>query len=226
MGAIINAVGASRDFTTGSGIVNALHGVTVEIERGTLTLLQGPSGSGKTTLINLLGGLDEPTSGAIFFDGTPLHTLPEPKRDEMRRLRMGFVFQSVALMALMSAYENVEFGLRIAGYDPGERARRAEQCLAFVGLHKRMHHRPSELSGGEQQRVAIARAIAHKPIVVFADEPTAELDTTMGLQIFSLFKTLVDVEGVTVVMSSHDPAITEFADHVVALEDGVMTDVR
>jgi len=226
MGTIIQAEGASREFHTGSVVVNALLNADVAIQQGKLTLLQGPSGSGKTTLINLLGALDYPTSGAIFFDGTPIHMLSEPKRDEIRRLKMGFVFQSVALISLMSAYENVEFGLRIAGYEARERKGRAEQCLAFVGLHKRMHHRPSELSGGEQQRVAIARAIAHKPMVIFADEPTAELDTTMGLQVLKVFKTLVEEEGVTVVMSSHDPAITELADHVVALEDGKVIDVR
>jgi putative ABC transport system ATP-binding protein len=226
MGTIIQAESASRDFRSGSMVVSALRNADVAIEQGKLTLLQGPSGSGKTTLINLLGALDYPTGGAIFFDGTPIHLLPERKRDEIRRLKMGFIFQSVALISLMSAYENVEFGLRIAGYDARDRKRRAEQCLAFVGLHKRMHHRPSELSGGEQQRVAIARAIAHKPIVIFADEPTAELDTTMGLQVLKVFRTLVHEEGVTVVMSSHDPAITELADHVVALEDGMVVDVR
>jgi putative ABC transport system ATP-binding protein len=226
MGTIIQAEAASRDFKSGSTVVSALRNANVAIEQGKLTLLQGPSGSGKTTLINLLGALDYPTGGAIFFDGTPIHLLPERKRDEIRRLKMGFIFQSVALISLMSAYENVEFGLRIAGYESRDRKRRAEQCLAFVGLHKRMHHRPSELSGGEQQRVAIARAIAHKPVVIFADEPTAELDTTMGLQVLKVFRTLVHEEGVTVVMSSHDPAITELADHVVALEDGMVVDVR
>ena len=226
MGTIIQADRASREFRTGSNVVQALRDASVEVEQGKLTLLQGPSGSGKTTLINLLGALDYPTSGGVFFDGTPIHLLTESKRDQLRRLKMGFVFQSVALISLMSAYENVEFGLRIAGYDPRDRRRRAEQCLSFVGLHKRMHHRPSELSGGEQQRVAIARAIAHKPMVIFADEPTAELDTTMGLQVLKVFKTLVTEEGVTVVMSSHDPAITELADRVVALEDGMVVDVR
>ena len=191
---------------------------------GRLTLLQGPSGSGKTTLINLLGALDTPTSGSVVFEGTRLETLPDVQRDDLRRLRMGFVFQSIGLIALMSALENVEFALRIAGCDPEGRRRRAEQCLAFVGLAQRMHHRPSELSGGEQQRVAIARAIAHRPAVIFADEPTAELDTAMGLQVLARFKALVAEEGVTVVMSSHDPAIVELADRVVLLEDGRVVD--
>ncbi|HET6485564.1 MAG TPA: ABC transporter ATP-binding protein [Spirochaetia bacterium] len=223
--AILRAQGATREFRTGSTVVRALWDATLEIEQARLVLLQGPSGSGKTTLINLLGALDHPTRGEIYFDGAPLHSLSEPRRDELRRSRMGFVFQSVGLISLMSAYENVELGLRIAGYDARDRSARAERCLAFVGLARRMHHRPSELSGGEQQRVAIARAIAHRPKVIFADEPTAELDTAMGLQVIARFKALVAEEGVTVVLSSHDPAIADFADTVIALEDGRVTRV-
>jgi putative ABC transport system ATP-binding protein len=223
---IVTATGVSREFGTGSGVVHALRDVTLEVEPGRLTLLQGPSGSGKTTLINLLGALDTPTSGSVVFEGTPLETLSDVQRDDLRRRRMGFVFQSIGLIALMSALENVEFALRIAGSDPEGRRQRAEQCLAFVGLARRMHHRPSELSGGEQQRVAIARAIAHRPAVIFADEPTAELDTAMGLQVLARFKALVAEEGATVVMSSHDPAIVELADRVVLLEDGRLVDER
>lgn len=139
---------------------------------------------------------------------------------------MGFVFQSVALISLMSAYENVEFGLRIAGYDSKARKKRAEECLDMVGLAKRMHHRPSEMSGGEQQRVAIARAIAHKPQLVFADEPTAEVDTHMALQIVRIFRSLVESEGLTIVMTTHDPSMIDIADHVITLEDGEIVDER
>ena len=223
MGTIIEADRASRDFPAGGAVVHALREATVRIAQGSLVLLQGPSGSGKTTLINILGALDTPTSGAVFFEGAPLHTLSEPARDEIRRRRMGFVFQSVGLITLMSAFENVEFGLRIAGFDPGRRAQRAEECLGLVGLARRMHHRPSELSGGEQQRVAIARAMAHRPAVIFADEPTAELDTAMGLRVIESFRALVKAEGVTVVMSSHDAAVAELVDRVIALEDGRVT---
>jgi putative ABC transport system ATP-binding protein len=226
MAAILSTNRAGRDFRTGSGVVHALSDVTLSVDPGTLTLLQGPSGSGKTTLINLLSGLDAPSSGSVVFMGTPLESLSEAERDDLRRLRMGFVFQSIGLIALMSAFENVEFGLRVAGYDEAKRRDRAEQCLSLVGLAKRMHHRPSELSGGEQQRVAIARAIAHRPAVIFADEPTAELDTGMGLQVLARFKALVAEEGVTVVMSSHDSAIGELADRIVALEDGRLLDGR
>nr|WP_207754244.1 ABC transporter ATP-binding protein [Caldicoprobacter guelmensis] len=200
--------------------------VSISIEAGTLTILRGRSGSGKTTLINLLGALDKPNSGKIYFNGNEITGLPESKRDLIRQKEMGFVFQSIALISMMSAYENVEFALRVAGYDPKERKKRAEECLAFVGLQKRMHHRPHELSGGEQQRVAIARAIAHRPRVVFADEPTAELDTHTGLQVVKVFKDLVEKEGLTVVMTTHDPSMVDIADRVFTLEDGEIVDER
>lgn len=222
MAVIIEADRVSRDFVAGGSVVHALREASLRVEQGTLVLLQGPSGSGKTTLINILGGLDVPTSGAVSFEGSALHTAGDAARDEIRRLRMGFIFQSVGLITLMSAWENVEFGLRIAGGNPEAREHRVDECLALVGLSKRMHHRPTELSGGEQQRVAIARAMAHRPAVIFADEPTAELDTAMGLQVIQTFRALVKKEGVTVVMSSHDPAIAELADRVVTLEDGMV----
>jgi putative ABC transport system ATP-binding protein len=137
---------------------------------------------------------------------------------------MGFVFQSGGLFSNMSAYENVEFSLRVAGFAPDERRKRAEECLNMVGLSKRMDHRPNELSGGEQQRVAIARAIAHRPRIVFADEPTGALDTSMGLQVVKAFKDMVETEGLTVVMTTHDPSMIEIADAVYTLEDGEIVD--
>ncbi|HHY82474.1 MAG TPA: ABC transporter ATP-binding protein [Clostridiales bacterium] len=222
---IIKTENLCRQFQSGREIVHALRDVNIEIRPGALTILRGRSGSGKTTLINLMGALDKPTSGRIYFDNQDITTLSEPKKDELRRHSMGFIFQSIALMPLMSAYENVEFGLRVAGYDPKERKKRAEECLAMVGLAKRMHHRPQELSGGEQQRVAIARAIAHRPKVIFADEPTAELDTNMGLQVVKVLKDLVHEEGLTVVMSTHDPSMIDIADCVYTLEDGMVVDV-
>ncbi len=220
MEAIIRTENLSRDFVSGRDVVHALKNVNIEIMKGQLTILRGRSGSGKTTLINLLGALDQPTSGKIYFNDTEITKLSEQKRDELRRTNMGFVFQSVALISMMSAYENVEFGLRIAGYPAADRRKRAVECLNLVGLGKRIDHRPHELSGGEQQRVAIARAMAHKPAVIFADEPTAELDTAMGLQVVRLFKKLVTEEGLTVVMTTHDPAMMEIGDRVYTLEDG------
>lgn len=222
MSSIIRTDNVFRQFQSGRDIVNALSDVSIEIKPGALTILRGRSGSGKTTLINLLGALDKPTTGAIFFDDQEISQISELKRDLLRKNHMGFVFQSIALIPLMSAYENVDFGLRIVDFDPKERKKRAEECLTIVGLHKRMHHRPQELSGGEQQRVAIARAIVHHPKVVFADEPTAELDTNMGLQVMKVFKSLVQDEGLTVVMATHDPSMMDIADCVYTLEDGMV----
>nr|MDD6336319.1 ABC transporter ATP-binding protein [bacterium] len=224
MESIIRTEGVSRTFKSGRDTIYALRDVTIEIPRGKLTILRGRSGSGKTTLMNLLGALDLPNAGHIFFGDQEINLLPEPKRDELRRKQIGFIFQSVALIGLMSARENVEFALRVAEAKDIDRTKRAEECLTFVGLHKRMDHRPQELSGGEQQRVAIARAIAHRPTVLFADEPTAELDTHMGLQVLSVFRDLVVNEGVTIVMTTHDPNMVELADCVYTLEDGQIVD--
>ena len=218
---IMTTQGLCRDFQTGSETVHALRDINLSIMPGELTLLRGRSGSGKTTLMNLLSTLDRPTAGQIVFNGRDITTLPDRACDEIRRKEIGYIFQSVALISLMSAYENVEFSLRISGYPAKERQQRAE-CLNFVGLGKRMNHRPSELSGGEQQRVAIARALSHRPSVIFADEPTAELDTRMGLQVMRILCNLVEQEGVTVVMTSHDPQMGEIADQVITLADGEM----
>lgn len=219
---IMTTQGLCRDFQTGSETVHALRDINLSIMPGELTLLRGRSGSGKTTLMNLLSTLDRPTAGQILFNGRDITTLPDRACDEIRRKEIGYIFQSVALISLMSAYENVEFSLRISGYPAKERQQRAEECLNFVGLGKRMNHRPSELSGGEQQRVAIARALSHRPSVIFADEPTAELDTRMGLQVMRILCNLVEQEGVTVVMTSHDPQMGEIADQVITLADGEM----
>ncbi|MGI6538550.1 MAG: ABC transporter ATP-binding protein [Caldicoprobacterales bacterium] len=222
---MIRTENLSRQFQSGREVIHALRDINIQINPGTLTILRGRSGSGKTTLINLLGALDKPTEGKIFFMDQDITKLSEVKKDLLRKNNMGFIFQSIALMPLMTAYENVEFGLRVAGYDKEKRKKRAEACLTMVGLQNRMHHRPQELSGGEQQRVAIARAIAHKPKVVFADEPTAELDTNMGLQVVKVLKDLVEEEGLTVVMSTHDPSMIDIADCVYTLEDGVIVDI-
>jgi len=220
MSLIIRTENIDRDFISGRETVHALKNVNIKIERGMLTILRGRSGSGKTTLINLLGALDYPTKGKVFFDDKDITHMHQTERDELRRKDMGFIFQSVALISLMSAYENVEFALRIAGFGLKERRDRASECLNLVGLAKRMTHRPGELSGGEQQRVAIARAISHKPKIVFADEPTAELDTAMGIQVVGIFRKLIEIEGVTIVMTTHDPSMLDLADRVYTLEDG------
>jgi putative ABC transport system ATP-binding protein len=217
---ILKTVDLLREFKSGSETVVALKGINISVESGKFTILRGRSGSGKTTLINLLGAMDFPTFGEIFFCNQNITKMPDSARDRIRRTSMGFVFQSGGLMSYMSAYENVEFGLRIAGCMQRERKERAEECLSLVGLGKRMHHRPFEMSGGEQQRVAIARAFVHRPKIIFADEPTSALDTLMGLQVVRIFKELVEKEGITVVMTTHDPSMVEIADDVITLEDG------
>ena len=214
--------GLSRSFSSAAGEVHALRNVSLSIPAHGLTILNGKSGSGKTTLINLLGGLDRPTSGKAFFEGQELSALSERARDKIRRTRIGFVFQSVALISFMTALENVEFGLRVAGCPAAGRRERALECLEQVGLSKRANHLPQEMSGGEQQRVAIARAIAHRPGAVIADEPTAQLDSTMGLQVMAVFKKLIESQGTTVILTTHDPDLLEIADRVFTLKDAML----
>lgn len=214
--------GLSRSFSSAAGEIHALRNVSLSIPAHGLTILNGKSGSGKTTLINLLGGLDRPTSGKVFFEGQELSALSERARDKIRRTRIGFVFQSVALISFMTALENVEFGLRVAGCPAAGRRERALECLEQVGLSKRANHLPQEMSGGEQQRVAIARAIAHRPGAVIADEPTAQLDSTMGLQVMAVFKKLIESQGTTVILTTHDPDLLEIADRVFTLKDGML----
>lgn len=215
----ISTRGVKRCFSTSGGDFWALKGVDVDIPRGKLTILKGRSGSGKTTLLNILGALDKPTEGSVTYDGEDIVTLSERRRALLRRRDIGFVFQSVALIPMMNARENVEYALRMARKGEDREARAAE-CLKRVGLGTRMLHMPQELSGGEQQRVAIARALAHRPKVIFADEPTGELDTVTGLQVVKIFKELCSREGVTIVMTTHDTGLMEIGDAVYELEDG------
>jgi len=218
----MQGIDLKRKFKSGGEDFWALGGISLDINRGGLTILKGRSGSGKTTLVNILGALDYPTSGSVNFNGRDLTAMGEADRCAIRRKEIGFVFQSVALVSMMTAYENVEFGLRISGFGKAVRKERAEYCLEMVGLKSRMQHMAQELSGGEQQRVAIARAIAHLPKILFADEPTAELDTRTGLAVVKIFKELAEKEGVTVVMTTHDPGLMELADSLFELEDGVI----
>ena len=163
--------------------------------------------------------LDDPTSGKVIIDNRDVGSMSVRQRETMRRYNIGFVFQSVALVPIMSAYENVDFALKLADYK-GDRDARIKEVLSIVGLEKRMSHMPSQMSGGEQQRVAIARAVAHKPKIIFADEPTGALDTNTGLGIIKLFKELIAKEGITIVMTTHDPNLMVFGDAVYEMEDG------
>jgi len=203
--------------------VQALRGIDMELPRGVLAALKGRSGSGKTTLLNLLGGLDRPTKGAIYFDGQSLDGCTEAELTLLRRHRIGFIFQSFALLPTYSAYENVELALRFAGMKHREQVERAQRCLRVVGLGQWMHHRPDEMSGGQQQRVSIARALATRPDLILADEPTGELDRTTTRQILALFRHLVENEGITVLLATHDPIIDEYADLVYTIKDGILS---
>jgi len=221
---IIWTKGVNKIFPLPNGEkLHVLKNIDLEIPRGKLTIFKGRSGSGKTTLMNLLGALDNPTSGDVFFENENISGMGEGKRCKFRRKKIGFIFQSVALIPTMTAYENVEYMLRMAGVNKN-RKERVIECLRMVGLASRMNHMPQELSGGEQQRVAIARAFVHKPKVIFADEPTAELDTNTALQIVKIFKNLTDNEGVTIVMTTHDTGLMEIGDKVYELEDGVFVE--
>ena len=223
---VLKAENVSKSFEIGDGsVVNALTDINLEVGEGKLVCLRGRSGSGKTTLINILGALDRQNGGNVYFCGENIGEMSDAKRDMLRRKQLAFVFQSVALISTMTAYENVEFALRLAGTPISERSRRAKECLARVGLEKRMKHRSGELSGGEQQRVAIARAVAHKPKIIFADEPTAALDTQTGIAVVKLFRELVREDGITVVMTTHDETMMELADVVYTLDDGKITDI-
>lgn len=224
MGYIIEAKNIRKSFSTALGEdIEVLKGVNLKVEKGKLTILKGRSGSGKTTLLNLLSVLDEPTGGELVIDGENMNEADVTRKEKIRRYDMGFVFQSVALVPILSAYENVEFGLMLAEYTD-DRDERIREVLHTVGLQKRMQHMPAQLSGGEQQRVAIARAVSHKPKIIFADEPTGALDTDSGIAVMKLFRDLVEKEGITIVMTTHDPNLMQMGDAVYEMEDGELTD--
>jgi ABC-type lipoprotein export system ATPase subunit len=222
---IISVRAASRVYHVGATPVSALKDVTLDVPKGILGALRGRSGSGKTTLLNLIGGLDTPSTGEISLFGQSLSQRSSDELARLRQQRIGFVFQSFALMPNFSALENVELMLRIAGVQR-ERKSRAMRCLEIVGLGLWAHHRPWEMSGGQQQRVAIARALATRPDLILADEPTGELDSVTGRQIFALFRYIVDYEGITVLVTTHDPMIAEYAHVVYELSDGQVMAAR
>ncbi|GIJ48020.1 ABC transporter ATP-binding protein [Virgisporangium aliadipatigenens] len=207
-----------KAYGTRSAVVNALDGVTLEFGRGRFTAVMGPSGSGKSTLLHCAAGLDRPSSGEIELAGTALGKLSETQLTKLRRDRIGFVFQSFNLLPSLTAELNVALPLRLAGKRPQRREIRA--VLESVGLADRARHRPAELSGGQQQRVAIARALVTRPAVLFADEPTGALDSTTGREVLVLLRRMVDSGGQTIIMVTHDPYVTSYADRVVFLADG------
>ena len=220
---VVDAQAAGRTFRLAGETVHAVRDVSLQVWPGEFVAIVGRSGSGKTTLLNLLAGLDKPTSGRVFFEGKNLADAGEREMTHLRRRRLGFVFQSFALLPLLSAYENVELPLRIAGIGARERAERAGEVLDMVGLLRRARHRPFELSGGEQQRIAIARSVVMRPAVILADEPTGELDSSNAAAIFGLFRRMVDEEGMSIVATTHDRTLLDLADCVYDLHDGVMS---
>lgn len=220
---VISTDEISRSFGSGEQVVTAVNRVNMDVHSGESLALVGRSGSGKTTLLNLLAGLDQPTSGTVIFEGKELAAFSEKELVELRRHKIGFIFQSFGLIPLLSAYENVELPLHISGVSWRERRRRATEILQLVGLGPRAKHRPYELSGGEQQRVAIARALVTAPDVLFADEPTGELDTITAKSIATIFKDVVQQRGVTVVVATHDLNLAGTCDRVLTMEDGMLT---
>ncbi len=218
---LIRIEDVSRIFPVPGGEFAALKKINATICRGSFTILKGRSGSGKTTLMNIVSGLDEPSEGRVFIEDYEITGLSERERENLRRKDFGFVFQTVSLIPSLNAYQNVEFSMRLAGYKiDANTQKRVRECLKMVGLGNRMSHMPSELSGGEQQRVAIARAIAHHPNVIFADEPTAELDSAMAVKVTELFKTMAEKEKITVLMTTHDVGLMDAADSIIELENG------
>ena len=219
-GPLVEVTDLQRTYAVGDQAVHALRGIDLVVPRRSFTLFRGRSGSGKTTLLNLIGSLDTPTAGRVSLFGQDIGQLSADECAQMRQLYIGFVFQAFSLIPTLSAQENVEMALRILGASAGERRQRAAYCLSLVGLSRWADHRPFEMSGGQQQRLSIARALAHGPSMLIADEPTSDLDSETGRQILQLFARLVQEEGITVLVASHDPASDDFATEVYELQDG------
>ncbi len=217
---IVSVRGLSRDYVQGIHTVHALRSVDLDIEPGEFTVLMGPSGSGKSTLLNLIGGLDQPTAGSVKIEDADLATMTPAERSDLRRDRLGVVFQAYNLIPVLTAAENAEFVLQLQGKPAEARRKRALETLAVVGLEGMENRRPHEMSGGQQQRVAVARAIAGEPALVLADEPTANLDSTTSDELIATMKKLNTEFGVTFVFATHDPKVMDAAQRVVRLVDG------
>ena len=217
-GTVVEAREVSRRYGEGAAAVDALVGVSTGFERGRFTAIMGPSGSGKSTLMHILAGLDRPTAGTVVLDGQEITSLDDGELTELRRDKLGFVFQFFNLLPVLTAEENLVLPLSIAGRKPDREW--LEQLIRTVGLEDRRTHRPAELSGGQQQRVAVARALVSRPAVVFADEPTGNLDSKASADVLALLRSAVDELGRTVIMVTHDPAAAAHADRLITLRDG------
>ena len=221
---VIELQDVTRVYKIGEVETRALRGVNLTIEKGEFTAIVGPSGSGKTTMLQLMGCLDRPTGGTVHINGQDVTRLNPNKRADLRKETIGFVFQFFALIPGLTAYENVELPLLLSGAKKADRRERVEELLEAVGLSDRARHRPDQMSGGEQQRVAIARALATHPVLVLADEPTANLDTENGHQIMEIMQRLNEETGTTFIFATHDPRVFPFARRVVEVRDGIVTE--
>jgi putative ABC transport system ATP-binding protein len=219
-GPVVSADGLTRRYGEGETAVDALRGVSLEIAEGKLTAVMGPSGSGKSTLMHILAGLDKPTSGDVSIAGVPITNLSDTDLTKLRRKHIGFIFQFFNLLPMLNAQENVILPLSIAGEKPDQKW--IAELMGKVGLENRRSHRPSELSGGQQQRVAIGRALVSRPTIVFADEPTGNLDSKTSAEILELMRNSVDTYGQTTVMVTHDPRAATIADRILFLADGMI----
>ncbi len=224
-GILVGARDLCRDYVMSAGVVHAVRGVTLDVRAREYVAIVGPSGCGKSTLLNLIGAIDQPSSGELTIDGQRLAGLSDRDATLFRLRRIGFVFQRFYLMPVLTALENVELPMSEAGLGKTERRERARELLAYVGLGERMHHRPTELSGGEQQRVAIARALANRRALLLADEPTGELDAHTGEEMIALFERL-NRDGTTIDVVTHDEELARAAHRVVHMRDGLIVDGR
>ncbi len=217
---IIQMEGLAREYEMGGSTINALDGVDLEIERGEYVSIVGPSGSGKTTLFNMIGGLDRPTRGVVYIDGVDISKLDAYELAWLRCRKIGYIFQTFNLIPVLTATENVALPTVFAGVPRNEGLKKAEKILASVGLGDRLHHKPSELSAGQQQRVAIARAMANDPAIILADEPTGNLDLNTGMEIIDLLHGLNKARGMTLIAATHDLKMIKASDRIVWMRDG------
>jgi ABC-type lipoprotein export system ATPase subunit len=221
---IVEAKDVHKTYDTGTIKVHALRGVTLGVRRGEMAAVMGPSGCGKTTLLNCLAGLDATDSGEILIDGTPLHTMNDRQKTTLRAKKMGFIFQFYNLLPVLSAVENVELPMLVSGMGASEARKRAQEALEMVSLTDRSNHRPAELSGGQQQRVTIARALATRPAIVWADEPTGDLDSETSGEIMDLLVRLNKENGQTFILVTHAPEVGARADRIIRMRDGNIID--
>ena len=219
---VIEAIGLKKTYHNGELDVEVLRGVDLTVERGEFVAIMGPSGSGKSTLLHLLGGIDVPTEGRVLLEGTDLASLTDDRRTLIRRRRLGFIFQTFNLLPTLTAEENVALPMELDGVSAADARRRAEAVLNLVGMSHRRGHVPSALSGGEQQRVAVARSLVIEPIMLLADEPTGNLDSTNGRQVTALLRKLVDESQQTIAMVTHDESVAALADRIIRLRDGLV----